>query len=98
MLVLYRDEQRWEDRRFVKFTSFLQPGDCLVLNNSKVIPSRLSGLRVPPHRRVADQLPPAADEPLVCALGGKDFVLSAYRHALEQRYRFYSYGDCMLIV
>jgi S-adenosylmethionine:tRNA ribosyltransferase-isomerase len=35
---------------------------------------------------------------LVCALGGKDFVLSAYRHAVEQRYRFYSYGDCMLIV
>jgi S-adenosylmethionine:tRNA ribosyltransferase-isomerase len=35
---------------------------------------------------------------LVCAFGGKDFVLSAYRHAVEQRYRFYSYGDCMLIV
>ena len=35
---------------------------------------------------------------LVCALGGTDFVLSAYRHAVEQRYRFYSYGDCMLIV
>ena len=35
---------------------------------------------------------------LVCALAGKDFVLEAYRHAVEQRYRFYSYGDCMLIV
>jgi S-adenosylmethionine:tRNA ribosyltransferase-isomerase len=34
---------------------------------------------------------------LVCALGGKDRVLAAYRHAVEQRYRFYSYGDCMFV-
>ena len=35
---------------------------------------------------------------LVCAFAGKELALGAYRHALEQRYRFYSYGDCMLIV
>ena len=34
---------------------------------------------------------------LVCALGGKERVLKAYRHAVEQKYRFYSYGDCMLL-
>jgi S-adenosylmethionine:tRNA ribosyltransferase-isomerase len=34
---------------------------------------------------------------LVAAFAGKDHVLAAYRHAVEQRYRFYSYGDCMLI-
>jgi S-adenosylmethionine:tRNA ribosyltransferase-isomerase len=34
---------------------------------------------------------------LVCALGGQNRVLSAYRHAVEQRYRFYSYGDCMFV-
>jgi S-adenosylmethionine:tRNA ribosyltransferase-isomerase len=34
---------------------------------------------------------------LVCAFGGADRVLAAYRHAVEQRYRFYSYGDCMLV-
>jgi S-adenosylmethionine:tRNA ribosyltransferase-isomerase len=34
---------------------------------------------------------------LVCAFAGKDFALAAYRHAVKQRYRFYSYGDCMLI-
>ncbi len=45
MLVLYRGEQRWEARRFVEFPSFLPAGDCLVLNNSRVIPSRLYGRR-----------------------------------------------------
>lgn len=34
---------------------------------------------------------------LVSALGGKDLVFRAYAHAVEQRYRFYSYGDCMLL-
>jgi S-adenosylmethionine:tRNA ribosyltransferase-isomerase len=34
---------------------------------------------------------------LVCALGGTENVLHAYRHAVSQRYRFYSYGDCMLV-
>ena len=34
---------------------------------------------------------------LVCAFAGRERVLAAYRHAVEQRYRFYSYGDCMLI-
>ena len=35
---------------------------------------------------------------LVCAFAGREFVLSAYQHAVEAGYRFYSYGDCMLIV
>jgi S-adenosylmethionine:tRNA ribosyltransferase-isomerase len=35
---------------------------------------------------------------LVCAFAGTDLTLEAYRHAVAERYRFYSYGDCMLIV
>jgi S-adenosylmethionine:tRNA ribosyltransferase-isomerase len=35
---------------------------------------------------------------LVCAFGGRDNVLAAYREAVAERYRFYSYGDSMLIV
>jgi S-adenosylmethionine:tRNA ribosyltransferase-isomerase len=35
---------------------------------------------------------------LVSALGGVELMRAAYRHAVEQRYRFYSYGDCMLIL
>ncbi len=46
MLVLYRAEQRWEDRTFREFPRFLRAGDCLVLNDSKVFPSRLYGRRV----------------------------------------------------
>ena len=34
---------------------------------------------------------------LVCALGGKEPVMEAYRHAVDQKYRFYSYGDCMFL-
>jgi S-adenosylmethionine:tRNA ribosyltransferase-isomerase len=34
---------------------------------------------------------------LVSAFAGKDRTLAAYKHAVEQRYRFYSYGDCMFI-
>lgn len=35
---------------------------------------------------------------LVAAFAGLENVLAAYRHAVEQRYRFYSYGDAMLIM
>ena len=35
---------------------------------------------------------------LVSAFAGRELVLRAYRHAVEQHYRFYSYGDCMLIL
>jgi S-adenosylmethionine:tRNA ribosyltransferase-isomerase len=34
---------------------------------------------------------------LVCALAGRENVLRAYEHAVTERYRFYSYGDCMFI-
>lgn len=34
---------------------------------------------------------------LVCAFGGMDAMLDAYRHAVEKEYRFFSYGDAMLI-
>ncbi|MDD3436979.1 MAG: tRNA preQ1(34) S-adenosylmethionine ribosyltransferase-isomerase QueA [Candidatus Gastranaerophilales bacterium] len=34
---------------------------------------------------------------LVCAFAGRKFVLDAYKKAIENKYRFYSYGDCMFI-
>lgn len=35
---------------------------------------------------------------LVSAFGGRQLVLDAYRHATFERYRFFSYGDCMLLI
>jgi len=49
MLVLYREDQRWEDRTFRELPEFLETGDCLVLNDSKVFPSRLYGHRAGVH-------------------------------------------------
>jgi S-adenosylmethionine:tRNA ribosyltransferase-isomerase len=34
---------------------------------------------------------------LVCAFAGRESVLRAYERAVRERYRFYSYGDCMFI-
>jgi len=45
MLVLDRETGTWQDRQFRDFPSFITPGDCLVLNDSRVFPSRLYGRR-----------------------------------------------------
>jgi S-adenosylmethionine:tRNA ribosyltransferase-isomerase len=58
MLVLYRREGRWEDRRFREFPEFLGPGDCLALNNSRVFPARLFG-----HRAGVRALPVGKNNP-----------------------------------
>jgi len=49
MLVLYRSESRWEDRQFQDLPSYLGPGDCLTLNDSRVFPARLLGHRAGIH-------------------------------------------------
>jgi S-adenosylmethionine:tRNA ribosyltransferase-isomerase len=58
----------------------------------------------PGHRfRIVDalitnfHLPRSSLLVLVSALAGREVILSAYRHAIAARYRFYSYGDAMLI-
>jgi S-adenosylmethionine:tRNA ribosyltransferase-isomerase len=35
---------------------------------------------------------------MVCAFGGYDLVMKAYKEAIKEKYRFYSYGDAMLIL
>ena len=34
---------------------------------------------------------------LVSALAGREFILKAYKHAVEEKYRFFSFGDAMFI-
>ncbi|MCH7979469.1 MAG: S-adenosylmethionine:tRNA ribosyltransferase-isomerase, partial [Acidobacteria bacterium] len=43
-------------------------------------------------------LPKSSLLALVCAFAGTDFVLDAYRRAVDKKFRFYSYGDAMLIL
>jgi S-adenosylmethionine:tRNA ribosyltransferase-isomerase len=35
---------------------------------------------------------------LVSAFAGRELVLNAYRDAINARFRFYSYGDCMFVI
>jgi S-adenosylmethionine:tRNA ribosyltransferase-isomerase len=59
----------------------------------------------PPYRFLATgalltnfHLPKSTLVMLVSAFAGREFVLEAYREAVRERYRFFSYGDCMLIL
>ncbi|HYI94802.1 MAG TPA: tRNA preQ1(34) S-adenosylmethionine ribosyltransferase-isomerase QueA [Bryobacteraceae bacterium] len=45
MLVVSRKSGQWEDRMFSELPLFLKPGDCLILNDSRVLPSRLFATR-----------------------------------------------------
>ena len=47
LLVLDRSTGAWEHRHFFDRPSYLRPGDCLILNDSRVLPARLLGHRLP---------------------------------------------------
>lgn len=61
---------------------FITPG-----HNFRVVDALLTNFHLPRSTLLA----------LVCSFAGRDHVLAAYRHAVQRGYRFYSYGDCMLI-
>ncbi len=61
---------------------FLLPG-----HNFRVVDQLLTNFHLPKSTLLA----------LVSAFAGRENILQAYRHAVAERYRFYSYGDCMLI-
>ncbi|MGE5186879.1 MAG: S-adenosylmethionine:tRNA ribosyltransferase-isomerase, partial [Acidobacteriota bacterium] len=50
-----------------------------------------------PHLITNFHLPESTLLMLVCAFAGTERVLAAYRHAVAARYRFFSYGDAMLV-
>jgi S-adenosylmethionine:tRNA ribosyltransferase-isomerase len=63
-------------------TIFLYPGKPL-----RIVTQLLTNFHLPQSSLLA----------LVSVFTGREELLRAYRHAVEERYRFYSYGDCMLI-
>jgi S-adenosylmethionine:tRNA ribosyltransferase-isomerase len=64
-------------------TLFIKPG-----YEFKIIDAMVTNFHLPKSTPLA----------LVAAFAGLDNILAAYRHAVEKRYRFYSYGDAMLII
>jgi S-adenosylmethionine:tRNA ribosyltransferase-isomerase len=80
--------------------------DCAASNKGRIAAGRSEACLYiyPGHQfRVVEQLltnfhlPQSSLLILVCAFAGRESVLRAYAHAVESGYRFYSYGDCMLI-
>ena len=47
LMTLDRKTGAWEHHHFYELPDFLEPGDCLILNNSRVLPARLLGQRIP---------------------------------------------------
>jgi S-adenosylmethionine:tRNA ribosyltransferase-isomerase len=62
---------------------FIKPG-----YNFKIVDAIVTNFHLPKSTLLA----------LVAAFAGLENILAAYQHAIEQRYRFYSYGDAMLII
>ena len=46
LLVVHRESGTWEHKHFTDIVDYLKPGDCLVINDTKVIPARLIGERI----------------------------------------------------
>ena len=47
LLILNKTTGKWEHRHFYDLPEYLRPGDCLILNDSRVLPARLLGQRLP---------------------------------------------------
>jgi S-adenosylmethionine:tRNA ribosyltransferase-isomerase len=97
-----------ERRRVVAVgTTTTRALESLTIDNGRVLPfAGQTDLFIRPGHafRIASglitnfHLPRSSLLMLVAAFAGRENVLAAYRHAIASRYRFYSYGDAMLIV
>ena len=94
-------------RVIVVGTTALRALESAASEDGRVVASKgVASLTIKPgyQFRIADalltnfHLPQSSLLILVSAFAGREFVLHAYEHAVSQRYRFYSYGDCMLIL
>src|SRR6185295_7471275 len=95
------------DRIIVVGTTTMRALESAATEDGRVVAGRgVASLTIKPgyRFRIADalltnfHLPRSSLLILVSAFAGRELVLRAYDHAVAQRYRFYSYGDCMLIL
>ncbi len=97
-----------EKRRIIAVgTTTVRALECVAASSGNIEPGRgKTGLLITPgfRFRVIDglitnfHLPKSSLLFLVSAFGGKELIKKAYEHAVNKNYRFYSYGDAMLIV
>ncbi len=75
--------------KYGKFTSGKQIADLTITPgyNFRAIKGLLTNFHLPKSSLLV----------LVSTFGGFDFIMKAYKHAVQEKYRFYSYGDCMFI-
>ncbi|MBV9876128.1 MAG: tRNA preQ1(34) S-adenosylmethionine ribosyltransferase-isomerase QueA [Verrucomicrobia bacterium] len=87
-------------------TTTVRTLEAVMVRNQRIVPGMgaTSIFIYPPFefRRVDSlltnfHLPKSTLLMLVAAFAGRDFILEAYRQAVELKYRFFSYGDCMLV-
>jgi len=80
-------ESAWQDGRLLPGTGstdlFIRPGF-----EFRVVDRLLTNFHLPRSTLLM----------LVSAFAGRELILEAYQEAIQQKYRFYSYGDCMLIL
>ncbi len=103
----FLNEAKSEDRRVIAVgTTTTRALESSIDESGRVIPgSRSADLTITPAYRFKVvnglltnfHLPQSSLLVLVSTFGGHELIMKAYRHAVESRYRFYSYGDCMLI-
>ncbi len=78
---------------------------CLLRNRVFVPGKQTADLTITPGYRFQAidclltnfHLPKSSLLVLVSTFGGYDFIMDCYRHAVDEKYRFYSYGDCMFL-
>ena len=77
------DDSQWQVRSGARETAlFITPGFRF-----RIVDQLLTNFHLPKSTLLM----------LVCAFAGLDRIRAAYMHAIEQRYRFFSYGDSMLL-
>ena len=85
----YANEALWQEPKDLSGEAdiFIYPGYDNPGSEFRVVGAMLTNFHLPQSTLLM----------LVSAFAGKERVLEAYRHAVRQQYRFYSYGDCMFV-